>query len=141
MVKLLSVIAISYHKNFQASLTTILTHRGLENDTEQRIREIDAEMLTVQEQLAGRAMENKDYTDLTAEVERLRDEKQSLLLEQAKVHGKELMRQDMVDFLAEQTAEITEFDDQLVRKLIEQVVIHSDGTMTVVFKSGIKTNA
>lgn len=113
-----------------------IKEQSLENETEQRIKEIDAEMLTVQEQLAGRAMENKDYADLTAEVERLREEKQSLLLERAKIHGKELMRQDMVDFLAQQTAEITEFDDQLVRKLIEQVVIHPAGTMTVIFKSG-----
>lgn len=112
-----------------------IMEQSLENDTERRIKEIDAEMLTVQEQLAGRVMENKDYADLTAEVERLRDEKQSLLIEQAMVHSKELMRQDMVDVLAEQTAEITEFDDRLVRKLIEQVVIHADGTMTVVFKS------
>lgn len=29
-MKLLSVIALCYHKNYSASLTTILTHRGLD---------------------------------------------------------------------------------------------------------------
>ena len=32
MVKLLSVVSIFYHKNFFASLTTILTHRGICKD-------------------------------------------------------------------------------------------------------------
>ena len=42
----------------------------------------------------------------------------------------------MIRFLQEQTAELDEFDDALVRKLVEQVVVHGDGTFTVEFKSG-----
>ena len=38
----------------------------------------------------------------------------------------------------EQTAELDEFDDALVRKLVEQVVVHGDGTFTVAFKSGAR---
>lgn len=34
--------------------------------------------------------------------------------------------------------ELDEFDDGLVRKLVEQVVARGDGTFTVEFKSGTK---
>ena len=42
----------------------------------------------------------------------------------------------MIQFLQEQTAEIDEFDDGLVRRLIEQITVHESGTFTVEFKSG-----
>ncbi len=38
-------------------------------------------------------------------------------------------------FLAEQTEDITEYDEQLVRKLIEKITIY-DNHFTVKFKSG-----
>jgi hypothetical protein len=44
----------------------------------------------------------------------------------------------LISFLNEQDVEIKEFDENLVRKLIEQVIIHEDGTLTVEFKSGTK---
>lgn len=47
-------------------------------------------------------------------------------------------KEEMIQFLQEQTAEIDEFDDVLVRKLVEQVVVHGDGTFTVEFKNGAR---
>lgn len=49
---------------------------------------------------------------------------------------RQLKKEEMIRFLQEQTAEIDEFDDVLARKLVEQVVVHGDGTFTVEFKSG-----
>ena len=43
---------------------------------------------------------------------------------------------ELIDFLHEQTTEFEEFDDGLVRRLIEQVTVHENGTFTVEFKSG-----
>ena len=40
---------------------------------------------------------------------------------------------ELIDFLHKQT---TEFDDGLVRRLIEQITVHENGTFTVEFKSG-----
>jgi hypothetical protein len=48
------------------------------------------------------------------------------------------MKEVLISFLNEQDVEIKEFDENLVRKLIEQVIIHEDGTLTVEFKSGTK---
>lgn len=46
------------------------------------------------------------------------------------------MREDHMTFLDEQTAELTEYDEQLVRRLIENVIICTDGTYRMEFKSG-----
>ena len=43
---------------------------------------------------------------------------------------------ELIDFLHEQTTEFDEFDDGLVRRLIEQITVHESGTFTVEFKSG-----
>ena len=43
----------------------------------------------------------------------------------------------MTDFLNTQTGDITEFDDKLVRKLIEKVIVYDDRLM-VEFKSGLE---
>ena len=43
---------------------------------------------------------------------------------------------ELIDFLHEQTTEFDELDDGLVRRLIEQITVHENGTFTVEFKSG-----
>ena len=43
---------------------------------------------------------------------------------------------ELIDFLHEQATEFDEFDDGLVRRLIEQITVHENGTFTVEFKSG-----
>ena len=42
---------------------------------------------------------------------------------------------EMQHFLEEQTQEITEYDEQLVRRLIEKITVYDD-IFTVEFKSG-----
>lgn len=42
----------------------------------------------------------------------------------------------MGDFLREQPTSITDYDEQLVRRLIEKVTVYKD-TFTVEFKSGL----
>ena len=44
---------------------------------------------------------------------------------------------EMSDFLNTQTGDITEFDDKLVRKLIEKVIVYDD-RLLVEFKSGLE---
>jgi hypothetical protein len=43
----------------------------------------------------------------------------------------------MTDFLNEQSCELEEYDEQLVRRLIEKVTVH-DNIIVVEFKSGIE---
>ncbi len=80
--------------------------------------------------------ENLRINNLSAESERLREERQRLQLSVAEKKGRQLRREELVTFLHEQTVELNEFDDGLVRRLIEQVTVHEDVTFTVEFKSG-----
>jgi site-specific DNA recombinase len=43
----------------------------------------------------------------------------------------------MTDFLNTQTGDITEFDDKLVRKLVEKATVYDD-RLVVEFKSGLE---
>ena len=43
----------------------------------------------------------------------------------------------MTDFLSMQTCDITEFNDKLVRKLIEKVIVYDD-RLVIEFKSGLE---
>ncbi|WP_041715263.1 hypothetical protein [Acetivibrio clariflavus] len=44
----------------------------------------------------------------------------------------------MTDFLNEQSYELEEYDEQIVRRLIEKVTVFDD-KLTVEFKSGVET--
>ena len=50
--------------------------------------------------------------------------------------GRKVKKEEMIQFLQEQTSELDAFDDGLVRRLVEQIVVHEDGKITVEFKSG-----
>lgn len=74
--------------------------------------------------------------DLSRDVNTLRDEKESIMVAIAEDKGRQLKKEEMIQFLQEQTTELAAFDDGLVRRLVEQVIVHEDGRVTVEFKSG-----
>ena len=67
----------------------------------------------------------------------LPEDKQNALVENAEREGKRQRIAEMTDFLNKQSAELEEYDEQLVRRLIEKVTIYED-KLTVEFKSGIE---
>lgn len=70
------------------------------------------------------------------EIYHLRELKQNTLVENAEREGKGQRIAEMTDFLNEQTCELEEYDEQLVRRLIEKVMVHDD-RIEVEFKSGM----
>lgn len=94
----------------------------------------------IQKELVNRATAKESYDDLSDEIARLREEKQRIFTERAQERSKVEMKEQALEFLNSQTTEITEYDDQLVRTLIEQITIHPDLTLTVEFKSGRKVD-
>ena len=66
----------------------------------------------------------------------MRDQKQSLMVENANRDELKKRIADMSTFLQEQPTTITEYDEQLVRRLIEKVTVYED-KFTVEFKSGL----
>lgn len=91
----------------------------------------------MEKQITARFKAHQSCDDLGEGVVKLREEKYKLLLEDA---NKEIDRQrltELEDFFAEQTAAVQEYDESLVRRLIESITIYDDHIM-VTFKSGIE---
>jgi site-specific DNA recombinase len=77
-----------------------------------------------------------DYEEVGDEIYRLREEKQKLQAENANRDELKKRIADMSTFLREQPTALTEYDEQLVRRLIEKVTVYED-KFTVEFKSGV----
>ncbi len=99
--------------------------------------DIDSKLEELQQQLLVQAKSKNDYEDVADEIYRLRELKQNTLVENAEREGKRQRIAEMTDFLNKQSAELEEYDEQLVRRLIEKVTIYED-KLTVEFKSGIE---
>lgn len=110
------------------------------DDRESDLAKIESRLTAIQKELVNRATAKESYDDLSDEIARLREEKQRIFTERAQERSKVEMKEQALEFLNSQTTEITEYDDQLVRTLIEQITIHPDLTLTVEFKSGRKVD-
>ena len=81
----------------------------------------------------------KDYNSVADEIDRLRELKQNALVESAERKGLKQWIREMREFLEQQSIEVTEYDELLVRRLIEKVTVY-DERFEVEFKSGAKVD-
>lgn len=77
-----------------------------------------------------------DFKKVGDEIYRLRDEKQKAIVEN--LGSDELQKRitDMSAFLQEQTTVLTQYDEVLVRRLVEKVSVY-ENKFTVEFRSGV----
>lgn len=115
--------------------SSIATVFNEENDN--ATDDIDGKLEELQQQLLIQAKSKNDYEDVADEIYRLRELKQNALAENAEREGKRQRIAEMTDFLNEQSCELEEYDEQLVRRLIEKVTVFDD-KLTVEFKSGVE---
>ena len=94
-------------------------------------------MLKVQEELLKVANVKKDYTDLAKRVEELRNEKEKILLNVAEEKNEQSRLMELEEFLDNQELEIESYDEELVRKLVDKIVVY-DERLKVIFKSGLE---
>jgi hypothetical protein len=64
--------------------------------------------------------------------------REDLLVEEANRAGMKQRMDELEAFLAEQTTEVTEYDEGLVRQLIEKITVYDDH-LAFEFKSGLET--
>ncbi|WML28683.1 DNA recombinase [Neobacillus sp. OS1-32] len=117
---------------FQKNIATVLNEEN-NNATD----DIDSKLEELQQQLLIQAKSKNDYEDVADETYRLRELKQNSLVENAEREGKRQRIAEMTDFLNEQSYEMEEYDEQIVRRLIEKVTVYDD-KLTVEFKSGVE---
>lgn len=97
---------------------------------------IDKRLEELQEELIEKANDKQNYDAIADEIFRLRNQKQQSLMD-TETQKENLKRvKELQDFIATQATEITEFDESLVRRLIDKITVFTD-YFTVEFKSGI----
>lgn len=110
----------------------------LGEDNSGPVAEVDAKIADLQQELLKKAKANQDYELLGKEITRLREEKYQLQLEDANKEGLRQKIAEMGATFTEIGGEVTEYDERLVRKLIERITVYDDH-FTVEFKSGLET--
>ncbi len=102
-------------------------------------KDVDGKLEELQQQLLQKANRNEQYDDLVEEIYRLREEKQQILADKAEMEGVKQSIFNMKAFLNSQTAEIEDYDEQLVRRLIAKVTVFDD-KFEVELKSGLSVD-
>ncbi len=95
-----------------------------------------AKMTRLQQELLDRTARRENYDDVAEEILRLRElQGQTAMDETAKAEHKKRIR-ELRKFIRSQPSEITDFDETLVKKLLEKVTVHED-YLEFRFKSGV----
>jgi site-specific DNA recombinase len=108
----------------------------ISQNNNQTLADIDKRLGELQAELLKLASTKSDYEDVADEIYSLREEKQKVQVDSASKDEIKKRIADMSAFLNKQPTSITEYDEALVRRLIEKVTIH-EGKFTVEFKSGL----
>lgn len=114
----------------QANIESVLV-----SNSGEIIKAIEAQLAERQQELLKLANAKKDYESVAVEIDRLREEKQNVMVEDAEREGSRERIRGMMEFLNEQPTEVTEYDEQLVRRLVGKVTVYDERFM-VEFKSG-----
>ncbi|SUY47652.1 resolvase [Clostridium putrefaciens] len=104
-------------------------------EDEGSMERINAKLEELQKELLKRANAKKDYNDLADEIDRLRELKQNTMAENAEREGLKQRIAEMQEFLAEQMEQIEEYDESLVRRMVEKITVY-EKKFSVEFKSG-----
>ena len=109
----------------------------LNEENDNTIADIDGQLEKLQKQLLQQAKSKNDYNEVADEIYRLRELTQSALVAGAEREGRMQRIDEMTGFLNVQSYELEEYDEQLVRKLVEKVIVFDDKVI-VGFKSGVE---
>ncbi len=112
-------------------------HAVIGETTEYQISEINNSLEEKQKELIKLANKGQDYEYLADEIDELRDKRQTLLVEDASLSGENERIDELIEFIRKNKFRTLEYDDKLVRKLIQNVTVYEDHFI-ITFKSGIE---
>lgn len=97
---------------------------------------LPAEQMALQQELIQKAQSKEAYDEIADEIFRLRELRQKTTVDTA-ARDEQIKRiNDLQDYIAQQTAHLTEFNESLVRRWVKQITIWDDH-ITVELKSGV----
>lgn len=108
----------------------------LEGDTEEKLKNVESSISQKQAELLEAGRDESLINEIGEEIVRLREERQDILTGAALDRELKERMDDMVTFIKEQNGTV-EYEDTLVRRLVEKVTIF-DEKIKVEFKSGIE---
>ena len=106
---------------------------------DQSIDEIESKLTDFQNELVRLANNKQKYETIVEEIYRLRELKEKILIGNAERQGKRQRIAEMAEFLNSQSGILLEFDDKLVRRIVDKVTVY-DGRLTVEFKTGTEVD-
>ena len=112
-------------------------HAIIGDTTEYKISEINTLLEEKQKELISLANKGKDFESLADEIEELREKRQTLLVEDASLSGENERINELIDFIRNNKYRTLIYDDTLVRKIIQNVMVYEDH-FVICFKSGIE---
>lgn len=98
---------------------------------------IDEKLLALQQELLKKAHNKEAYDEIADEIFRLRELKQQTAVDTVARDEQIKRNTALQDFIRRQPAELTEFDETLVRRWFKQITVYEDH-YTVELKSGLK---
>ena len=87
-----------------------------------------------QKELVKLANAKKDYATLADEIDILRDKKKELQVQIAETEGVKKRIEELTDFLKGKNHQMIEYDEDMVRKYIEEIKVYED-KFTICFKA------
>ena len=112
-------------------------HAVIDDTTEYKISEINKLLEEKQKEVISLANKGKDYDFLADEIDRLREERQTLLVEDASLSGENERINELIGFIRNNKYRTLLYDDTLVRKLIQNVTVYEEH-FVISFKSSIE---
>ena len=112
-------------------------HAVIGDTTEYKISEINTLLEEKQKEVINLANKGKDYEVLANEIDKLREERLSLLVGDASLSGENERINELIEIIRKNKYRTLLYDDTLVRKLIQSVTVYEDH-FVISFKSGIE---
>ena len=97
---------------------------------------IQARLEELQKELIKKANNKQDYDAIADEILRLREQKEQSEVDSHRREETMNRIKELQDFISKQKTDSTEFDEVLVKKLIEKITVFAD-RFTVKFKFGL----
>ena len=109
----------------------------LKVDNTLEVETIDSQLQVLQQQLLEQSSKNQDVTDIGEQIIQLTEQKQNILIGKAVNDNSKQRMDEMLEFIDQNGHGGLEYDEVLVRRLVEQVQVY-DEHITIKFKSGIE---
>ena len=107
------------------------------DDLEARIAAIEEQLAELQQQMVDNSGNHELVEELEDQIDDLRGDRQDILAEAAERTDLQARMNDMIAFLEEMPATVTEYSESLARRLVERITIF-DEKIVVELKSGLQ---